>query len=241
MYRPIPNPRTHDLNRLATLITRQRRKAESMTKHAPDAELLIATGCVHCPVVLAGLSELVKQGRIGRLEVTNIAQHPEIAEARGARGVPWIRIGPFELSGAHSHSELAEWAGRAGDQAGLTTYLTDSLQGGQLASVVSACRRSPELLPPLLALAGDLDTPFAVRIGVGAVVEELAPEGLLADLGGELADLAASPQPQVRADAAHFLGLAGSAGARDLLRQLAEDPETEVREIAAESLAELRG
>ena len=47
----------------------------------PDAELLIAPGCVHCPVVLDGLSALVKAGAIGRLEVVNIAQHPEIAAA----------------------------------------------------------------------------------------------------------------------------------------------------------------
>ena len=33
-----------------------------------------------------------------------------------------------------------------------------------------------------IVLAADLDTPFAVRIGVGAIFEDLGPEGLLADL-----------------------------------------------------------
>lgn len=212
-----------------------------MSRPVPDAELLIAPGCIHCPVVLTGLSELVKQGRIGRLTVINIVAHPEVVEAYGARGVPWIRIGPFELGGAHSQSELATWAERAGSATGVRTYLSESLQTGQLASVISACRRSPALLPPLLALAGDLEAPFAVRIGVGAVVEELAPEGRLAGLADELADLAASPHPQVRADAAHFLGLAGTPGARGLLARLAEDADAEVREIAAESLARLHG
>ena len=69
-------------------------------RDVPDAELMIATGCAHCPVVLSGLAELLKKGQIGRLAVTNITSHPEVAEARGVRGVPWIRIGPFELSGA---------------------------------------------------------------------------------------------------------------------------------------------
>ncbi len=82
--------------------------------HVPDAELLIASGCAHCPVVLSGLAELLKQGRIGRLDIINIAAHPELAEARNARSVPWIRIGPFELSGAHSAQELAVWVERAG-------------------------------------------------------------------------------------------------------------------------------
>lgn len=207
--------------------------------NVPDAELLIATGCVHCPVVLAGLAELLKQGRIGRLEVSNVAVHPEIAEARGARGVPWMRIGPFELSGTHTQSELAEWVQRAGSDAGRRTYLSEGLQGGQLDAVTAACRRSPELLPPLLQLVADLDTPFAVRIGVGAVLEELSPDGLLTGLVDAIAAMADSPHAQVRADAAHFLGLTGSAAARVPLERLAADPDQEVREIAADSLAQL--
>ena len=187
----------------------------------PDAELLIATGCAHCPVVLAGLGELIKAGRIGRLEVINIAQHPEIAEKRGVRGVPWIRIGPFELSGAHSRSELEELVDRAGSPQGLQAYLRDSLESGELEQVIGVCRRSPELLLPLLTLAGDRDTPFAVRIGVGAVLEDLATDNLLSGLTDPISRLAASPQPQVRADAAHFLGLTGSQDARSELERLA--------------------
>ena len=206
----------------------------------PDAELLIATGCAHCSAVLAGLAELIKAGRIGRLEVINIARHPEIAERRGARGVPWIRIGPFELSGAHSRSELEELVDKAGSPHGLQAYLRDSLESGELDRVIGVCRHSPEILSPLLALAGDLDTPFAVRIGVGAVLEDLATEDLLSGLTGPISRLAASPHPQVRADAAHFLGLTGSQEARSELERLAgSDEDREVREIALESLAEL--
>lgn len=210
-----------------------------MSTSVPDAELLIASGCAHCPVVLSGLAELVKKGLIGRLDVVNIGRHPEVAEARGVRGVPWIRIGPFELSGAHSQSELAAWAERAGSEEGARQYLSESLASGELDGVVAACRRSPELLPGLLALAGDLDTPFAVRVGVGAVLEELGAAGLLAERVSEIASLAAAPQPQVRADAAHFLALTGSQAAVEPLRGLAQDPDGQVREIAAESLEAL--
>ena len=205
----------------------------------PDAQLAIASGCVHCPVVLSGLAELIKQGKIGRLEVVNIAQHPEFAQARGIRGVPWLRIGPFELSGAHSQSELAELAARAGSEDGMTEYLLTRLEQGGLDQVISACRRSPQLLPPLLALAGDLETAFAVRIGIGAVLEDLAGDGLLSDLVEEFAGLAASPHPQVRADAAHYLGLSGGDQALTTLRRLTHDEDRHVREIALESLAEL--
>lgn len=78
-----------------------------------DALLLIAPGCAHCPVVLEGLSLLVKQGNIGRLEVVNIVSHPEIASELGVRSVPWFRIGNFELEGSHTPEELRIWAERA--------------------------------------------------------------------------------------------------------------------------------
>lgn len=208
-----------------------------MNADVPDAELLIAPGCVHCPVVLAGLAELLKQGRIGRLEVFNIAARPDAAQARGARSVPWIRIGPFEMTGAHSQSELAAWVERAGNDSGQRAYLIESLESGQLNTVLAACRRNPQLLHPLLAMAGDPDTPFAVRIGVGAVIEDLAPDGLLTDVVEDMVALAASPHAQVRADAAHFLGLAGNAQAWAALDRLAHDENHEVREIASESLA----
>jgi hypothetical protein len=205
----------------------------------PDAELAIASGCIHCPVVLASLSELIKAGKIGRLEVINIGLHPEFAEQQGIRGVPWLRIGPFELSGAHSHSELRDLATQASSETRMMAYLRDSLETGELDRVIAACRRSSELLPPLLALSGDLETPFAVRIGVGAVLEDLATDGLLSQLVEDIAGLAASPHAQIRADAAHFLGLTGAAAARVALAQLAADEDEEVREIATESLAAL--
>ena len=211
----------------------------AMSTPAPHAELLIAPGCSHCPTVLASLVELVKLGTIGRLDVVNIDSHPEEAEARGVRGVPWIRIGPFELSGAQTRQELTQWAERAASDTGLQAYLSESLEHGQLGSVTSACRRSAELRVPLLRLAADLDAPFAVRIGVGAVLEELAADGLLGGLLDEIAALVTSDRSQVRADGAHYLGLAGGERARRLLRGLLDDPDAQVREIAAESLAEL--
>lgn len=205
---------------------------------APDAELLIAPGCAHCPVVLAALAELVKRGQVGRLAVVNIAAHPDEAERRGVRGVPWIRIGAFELQGAHSQGELTAWAERAAAPDGASAYLRELLETGQLDAVTGACRRSPAaLLPALVGLAGDLDTPFAVRVGVGAVLEDLAQTGLPAAALPALQRLATSEQAQVRADAAHFLGLEGSPAARETLADLARDPDAEVREIAAESLA----
>ena len=47
---------------------------------APHAKLLVAPGCAHCPTVLQHLSTLLKENALGKLEVINIHQHPEIAQ-----------------------------------------------------------------------------------------------------------------------------------------------------------------
>jgi hypothetical protein len=205
----------------------------------PDAELLLAPGCPHCPAVLSALADMVKQGLIGELRVTNIAQRPDAAAERGVRGVPWIRIGPFELTGAHGGAELRDWAARATDPAAHQRFLTGQLEAGELDSVIAACRRAPELLPALLGLAADLETPYAVRIGIGAVVEELAGDERLVQVTDDLLTLSRSELATVRADAAHYLGLLGTEKAASRLGELLQDPDAEVREIASESLADL--
>ncbi len=208
--------------------------------NVPDAELLIASGCAHCPSVLAAMSALLKQGKIGRLDVINIAAKPDAAAARGARSVPWIKIGPFELVGTHTPGELAHWADRATQPDGRQHYLRELLAQGELERAIAACRHDFDFLPALLGLAVDLDTPFAVRIGVSAVFEELGPEGWLRDSAETIAaQLVNSPEPQIRADGAHFLGLTGSHAAIAHLQTLSGDADAQVRETAHEALQQL--
>ncbi|MBI3775459.1 MAG: thioredoxin family protein, partial [Gammaproteobacteria bacterium] len=103
----------------------------------PDALMLLAPGCAHCPVMLATLAELLKRGVIGRLDVVNIERHPEIAQQLGVRSVPWLRIGEFELSGARSPLELERWAQRNGSVQGHADYLTELLKSGVLNQAIS--------------------------------------------------------------------------------------------------------
>lgn len=210
--------------------------ADRTNTRAPDAELLLAPGCPHCPAVLTILSELVKHGRLGELRVVNIIERPDLADARGVRSVPWLRIGPFELTGAQSRAEIETWVDRVEDSEGMKIYLRDGLTSGQLANVTAACRRDPALLPHLLSLVADLDTPLNVRIGVGAVLEDLAESGLPTTLIDAITRLANSEHAQIRADAAHFLGLLGTPAAYVKLEALRKDPDPQVREIASDSL-----
>lgn len=205
----------------------------------PDALLLLATGCPHCPAVLEGLAALVKEGAIGRLEAVNIAVHPERAAELGVRGVPWVRLGPFELAGAQTPGELRRWAERANSLDGMAEYFFDMLKSGQRARVEEMARQEPSRLKALVRLMERSDTSMAVRLGIGAVLEELQGSGIAAVMVPELAALAKSGDALTRADACHFLSLIGGAEVVPHLRACLADEDREVREIAADALAEL--
>jgi thioredoxin-like negative regulator of GroEL len=211
-----------------------------LKQEIPDALLFIAPGCPHCPTVLAGLAELVKQAQVGRLEVINIAIHPQRAEQLGVRSVPWLKLGEFELHGLHSAAELRRWAQRAGSAEGMADYLSEQFKSGQLQQVIGMVKQQPAHLSVLLELAAQAQTELTVRIGVSAVLEEMAGSPELAAQLPALRELAASDDPRVRADASHFLALSGDPAAEPVLEALTEDPERSVRETAADSLAELR-
>lgn len=202
----------------------------------PDAELLIATGCAHCPVVLEGLTGLIKEGAIGRLTVTNIVVHPERARELGVRSVPWLQLGPFVLQGLHSPAELREWTGRAGSMDGMRQYLHDQLKQGNLEAMETLLAQQPRWLPALIPLLEDEDTDMKVRIGVDALLESLADRIDLAPLIPELGRLSRHERSSLRADATHYLALTGSPEAVPYIQARLQDDDEEVRSIAEEAM-----
>lgn len=208
--------------------------------HPPDALLLIATGCGHCPAMLEHFGRLIKQGRIGRLEVINIAERPEIAQQLEVRGVPWFQIGGLSFSGLMAFHELAELVKRIAKGGGQPDHLVHLLENQGLPEATALLREQPDLLLELVPLLGDLERPMQVRIGIGALIEELSGDPALTYAMAPLLVLSNSTEPQTRADAAHYLGLCGDTAAIPALRVLLEDDHPSVREIAAESLALLK-
>jgi hypothetical protein len=202
----------------------------------PDAVLYISTGCPHCGGVLEGLARMVKAGKLARLEVVNLTAEPDAGRARGVRSVPWTQIGPFELMGALSPAEIADWVERAGAGGGWSAYYAHLLESHRLDEVVRMIRERPASLSGLLHML-DEEATMGVRIGISAVVEELAASEPLRAALPCLEQLTLSDASQTRADACHFLGLSGDRRAIPAVRRLLEDDQPEVREIAAETLA----
>ncbi len=186
--------------------------------------------------MLAALADLVKRGRIGRLEVVNVEVRPQVAAALNARSVPWLRLGEFELSGARAPAELELWAGRAADPATLADALHDLLKNGDATQVLRLLGEAPARLGELLPIVANPEASLNVRLGAGMVFEEYAGGAALRALTPRLCDLARDADARVRADAAHLLGISRDADARPCLEALLGDKDAGVREIARESL-----
>jgi thiol-disulfide isomerase/thioredoxin len=198
--------------------------------------MLLGTHCPYCPTVLKGLSELVKSGAVGKLEAVNIEQHPDIARALGVRSVPWVRIGPFELEGLRSEKELRTWAEAAGTETGYASYLDELLSTGKIDRAIKLVQSNPDAIKALLVLFSNPGTQLNTRIGISAIIENLAGTELLWGIVDRLGELSRHEDPRIRGDAAHYLGLTGSNKAMAYIERLVNDTDADVRAVARESL-----
>jgi len=202
----------------------------------PEALLILGTHCPHCPAVLQALSSMIKAGELGRLEVVNLEQQPDVAAALGVRSVPWTRVGPFELQGLRTLEELQIWALKAGSVEGMADYLSELIKEGQVKRVQAMVKEDESVLDAVLHILGDADAEINIRLGIDVVLEELQGSELLRQRVEELGVLSTHESAAVRADACHYLALTGSTEARPYLSSRLEDTDKEVQEIAAEGL-----
>lgn len=202
-----------------------------------NALLFTAPGCPHCPGIKAHLNTLLQEGLIASLEVVDAAIETMRAQALGVQSVPWLQLGPLQFEGAMTLSELRRWAGAAASPKGLQDYFLEMLKSGRRTKVERLLRNHPQHAGVLGDLLLDPEASMAVRIGIGAVLEELQGADLLDALVPKLALVLQDQDPRNRADAAHYLSLIASASALNVLRNYLEDADPEVREIAQEALA----
>jgi hypothetical protein len=209
-----------------------------MVGSVPDALLLMTGGCPHCPAALQALSVLLKEGAIGRLQVINVAVHTEEAESRGVQSVPWIKIGPFEVEGAATPARLRELAQGVNDEAVFDAWLLETLKAGKRQKFEALVRQEPRRIRALARLMKNPEASMAIRLGIGAILEELHGTGLTQSLVPDLGEMLGANDRLLRADACHFLTLIGGDDVRPHMLACLDDAEPEVREMAEEWLAE---
>ncbi len=205
----------------------------------PDALLLMTSSCPHCPAVLQALAMLLKAGKIARLEAINLTLRPEAAATYGARSVPWVRIGPFELEGLRTQGELQHWAERSDSVEGMADYFGELLKSGASHKVLSTLAADETRFDALLHLLARPDTELHVRLGIGAVMEDLQGSDTLQHGVDSLATLTRHPDARIRSDACHYLSLTHSPDALPAVRALLDDTDAQVRETARDSLTAL--
>lgn len=209
------------------------------TSSAPDAKLLIAPGCAHCPAVLQHLSTLLKENLLGKLEVINIHQHPEIAQQLNVRSVPWLQLGEFILSGAYSLSELRDYTSFCNSESGISDYIEKQLSDGQLSSLLDEIRRHPHWLNAFIHLLMEDDTSIQVRLGLDSLIESLAGSEILFDLADELGQLSKEVHISRLADIIHYLGLTHNPRARAFIEAHSHHENPDIREVCEDALEEI--
>ena len=183
----------------------------------------------------AALAQIQSEGLLSSLEIVDATKEPERAQALNIKTVPWLRLGALEFEGQMGQGDVRAWARTAETPEGLRHYFFTMLKSGKRGHVESVLRQHPHYAQALGELLTDADASMAVRIGIGAVLEEL---GASADaMVPALVKLLGDAEARNRADAAHFLSLIATPAALTALRSALNDNNADVREIAAEALA----
>ena len=207
---------------------------------SPSALLLIATGCNHCPAVLQSLAELIKEGKLSTLEVVNIVQDPERAQALNVRSVPWVKLGEYELVGMKSKAELEQWIEKSSNPEDMEAYFEELMTSGEISKVQQLVEDKPQLMQTLFDIMANDQSSLSARIGVGAIIEQFAGSELLISNIAALGKYVSDKNARIRNDACYYLGLSQHQSAAEFIKPLLTDEDKEVRETAEEALAEVK-
>jgi hypothetical protein len=206
---------------------------------APDAKLLIAPGCAHCPTVLQNLATLLKENSLGKLEVINIHQHPEIAQQLNVRSVPWLQLGEFTLSGSHSLNELRNYIEFINSPDGISEYIDYQLSEGQLSTLMNEIKHHPHWLASVIQLLTDDNTSMQTRLGIDSLIESLTGSDILKEYTDELGQLSKDVHVSRLADIIHYLGLTHSEKAIEFINSHCSHENPDIRETCQDALEEI--
>lgn len=213
-------------------------------QNKPSAELFVATGCTHCPLVLTELGEQLKKGQLSSLNVTNIAVNTDKAEKLNIRSVPWFSLEHDKsfmiFSGKHSAKEIQNWVATSQNQNGMQEYIEEYLTNGQLMSVVHAIQLKPEIFSIIISMLEDEETSMNIRIGLDALIENFSSTEILQKYTDDLKNIASKNNTRLQIDALHYIALTGDIKNKEFLKEKTEDNNSQIKEAAVEALETLQ-
>jgi thiol-disulfide isomerase/thioredoxin len=206
----------------------------------PEVLMFMGPQCGFCGPMIKILTELMKEGVLSDLRIIDIVNRQELAAEYGVRSVPWLQIGPFELLGSRSKQELKLWLERASSIDGVTEYLQEVLAEGKVDAARKLLQHKPEVLSNVVEMMADPDEKINIRLGLGVIIEEMAESDEFQAVTPKLVEYLSSEDARIRGDACHYLSLTNNRKFIPDIEVLLTDENEEVREIAQESLDELR-
>ncbi len=221
-------------------MTKEQKNITTPMNNSTSVLMLMGSQCTYCGPMIQILTELMKAGQLAELRIVNIEENSELAVQLGVRTVPWLQIGPFELQGARTKQELLLWLERASSFAGLSEYLEEVLSEGNINLANKLIKRHPEALQNVLELMADPEAKINVRLGVGVIIEDMAETEEFKVVIPRLIEYMSSEDARIRGDACHYLSLTKDSSYIPVIEKLLSDENDDVREIAQESLDELR-
>jgi len=206
----------------------------------PNALLLVSSHCAHCHALEMLLHERKTKGLIGGLEVINVEQSPGTAQLFDVRSVPWLKLGNFIFNEELTPVDLDQWIEHAKAGSGQSQYITYLLEHGNLVKAIEWIEKGNTTLQAVIPLIADQEARINVRVGVGAILEHFEGMPEVREIIPELIGLMQSENPSIRTDACHYLSLSHSMDVIESLQKMLNDENEQVREVAMESIDELR-
>ncbi len=213
------------------------------TNKTTSAELFIATGCQHCPVVLQQLSEQLKKGKLASLNITNIAVDNEKAGKLNIRSVPWFSFTNDNSSmiffGEHSPKEIQQWLAASQSKTGMQEYITEYLKTGQLMTVIQAIQFNPVTFSHVIEMIKNEETSMDLRIGLDVLIENFSATETLQQYSEELKSIASSENIHIAIDALHYIALTADIKNKEFLLEKSDSSNLQIKEAAIEALETL--
>lgn len=203
----------------------------------PEVELFVMPGCPVCPQMERLFRQLQQEGLLERLEIIDITQNPQRAQQLGIRSAPSYLINGVLFSGMKPRSEI-EALMKQNPTEKWRSLLSEELAEGGMEVARQAVLEHEAAREALFDLLEDAQTPLVVRIGLSAILEEMAEQGLLEAYQSRLQRLVRHEDERIALDGLYYLSMLHTPEASETLTHIAENPQHPLHGQARELLQE---
>ena len=207
-----------------------------MKRH--EIKLFVMSGCSLCPRMEALFKKMHENGAVDELKILNLAEHPALAEKFHIRSVPYYFIDGVGFSGIRSQHDIEQIL-QQDDSDSWRQQIVEQLSGGDLDAAEKQIRQHPEAREAMLQLLADDNTTLVVRIGLSAIIETLAEQGLLDEYEDRFIELAKTDNETIGQDAIYYLSLLRGDASLQALMRIANTADHPLQAQAAELLQEI--